>query len=326
MSLVLVIMNYQIMPIKPFICAIILLYSTLAYSEEKNGFVLDQGLIPPQQVFKGGPAKDGIPAIDKPEFIIAADADFLQADDRILGIEINGVAKAYPISILNWHEIVNDSIDESAYTLTYCPLCGTGVAFNRIVNGQALSFGVSGLLYNNDVLLYDRDSESLWSQILGKAVSGKYRGTKLSTLSLSHTTWSYWKRHHSASLVLSRNTGYTRNYDKDPYTGYKNSRSLYFPVLNKAPADYHPKETVLGLTAGESHKAYPFIELNKHDKSRFTDSLNGKIFIVHWNKEEQVGSITDDKGIPIPVIQGYWFAWYAFHPDTLVFTMNKTKE
>lgn len=323
---VLAIMNDRIIQIKPLIYAAILLYSTSAYCEEKNGFVLDQGLIPPQHIFKGGPAKDGIPAIDKPEFINAADADFLRADDRILGIEINGIAKAYAVSILNWHEIVNDSIDDTAYTLTYCPLCGTGMAFNRTVNGQALSFGVSGLLYNSDVLLYDRDSESLWSQILGKAVSGKYRGTKLSMLALSHTTWSDWKRHHPASLVLSRNTGYARNYDKDPYSGYESSRNLYFPVLNKAPARYHPKERVLGLTAGESHKAYPFIELNKHDKSRFTDSFNGRNFIVHWNKDEQAGHITDGEGVRIAIIQAYWFAWYAFHPDTLVFTTSATQQ
>lgn len=297
-----------------------------AYSVEKNGFILDQGLIAPDQIFKGGPAKDGIPAIDKPAFIHADDADFLQADDPVLGIEIGGVAKAYPVSILNWHEIVNDSIAGNAFTITYCPLCGTGMAFNSVVDGQRLSFGVSGLLFNSDVLLYDRASESLWSQISGKAVTGKYKGTKLSMHVLSHTNWSYWKRQHPSSLVLSRNTGYTRNYDKDPYNGYKNSRKLYFPVNNKAPADYHPKERVLGLTTDASHKAYPFIELNKNDKSRFTDTLNGRTFVVHWNKKEQHGYITDGEDIPIPVIQAYWFAWYAFHPDTRVFTSNKTEE
>lgn len=308
-----------------FIFTVVLLYSTCACTEEKNGFVLDQGLIPPQQIFKGGPAKDGIPAIDKPEFINARDAGFLQAGDRILGIEINGIAKAYPVNILNWHEIVNDSIDDSAFTITYCPLCGTGMAFISDVNGQILNFGVSGLLYNSDVLLYDRESESLWSQILGKAVTGKYKGTKLSMLPLNHTTWSDWKRHHPSTRVLSKNTGYSRNYDKDPYKGYESSRNLYFPVLNKAPARYHPKEKVLGLMVGDTYKAYPFIELNKHDKSRFTNSVNGKTFIVHWNRNEQAGYITNDEGTLVPVIQAYWFAWYAFHPSTLVFASSETE-
>ena len=308
--------------IKPLMFTTALLFSISACAEEKNGFVLDQGLIPPQQIFRGGPAKDGIPAIDQPAFISARDADVLKSDDRILGIEINDVARAYPISILNWHEIVNDSIDDTAYTITYCPLCGTGMAFSRSVNGQTLSFGVSGLLYNSDVLLYDRESESLWSQILGKAVTGKHRGTELDMLPLSHTTWSDWKRHHPSTQVLSRNTGYTRKYDKDPYSGYEHSRKLYFPVENKAPVRYHPKERVLGLNAGESYKAYPFVELNKNNVSRFTDTFDGKTYLIHWNKNEQAGYITDVEGIPIPVIQSYWFAWYAFHPDTLVFTMT----
>jgi len=308
--------------IQPFILTTVLLYSISACAEEKNGFVLDQGLIPPQQIFKGGPAKDGIPAIDQPVFISARDADVLQPDDRILGIEINGVARAYPISILNWHEIVNDSIDDTAYTITYCPLCGTGMAFSRSVNGQTLSFGVSGLLYNSDVLLFDRESESLWSQILGKAVTGKYKGTKLGMLPVRHTTWSDWKRHHPSTLVLSTETGYTREYDRNPYSGYEKSHDLYFPVQTKAPASYHPKETVIGLTADGSYKAYPFIELNKNNENRFTDSFNGKTYIIHWNKNEQTGYITDVDGILIPVIQGYWFAWYAFHPDTRVFTMS----
>jgi len=173
--------------IKLFIFTTLLLFSVSACAEEKNGFILDQGLISPEQVFQGGPAKDGIPAIDRPEFINASDAYFLKADDRILGIKIDGIAKAYPISILNWHEIVNDSTGGAAYTITYCPLCGTGVAFNRDVNKRTLSFGVSGLLYNSDVLLYDRESESLWSQILGKAVTGNYKGTNLSMLArISH--------------------------------------------------------------------------------------------------------------------------------------------
>ena len=308
--------------IRLFISTAILLYSTSACTEENNGFVLDGALVPAQQILKGGPNKDGIPSIDNPKFIEADDADFLQKDDRILGIVINGVARAYPVSTLNWHEIVNDSIDGTNFAITYCPLCGTGMAFNSHVNGQTLSFGVSGLLYNNDVLLYDRESQSLWSQILGKAITGKYKGEKLSMLPLSHTTWSDWKRRHSATQVLSRNTGYSRNYDRDPYQGYASSRNLHFPVANNAPVRYHPKEWVLGLAVGETYKAYPFIELNKHNKSSFTDSVNGKTIIVHWNNEEQSGFITDEAGVRVAVIQAYWFAWYAFHSDTLVFSSS----
>jgi len=312
--------------INRWLLAIILLNAGAADGEQKNGFILDHGLIPAEQIFEGGPAKDGIPAIDNPVFIYATDADFLRDTDRILGIEIEGIAKAYPVSILNWHEIVNDSTGENNYTITYCPLCGTGMAFNSIVNGEHLSFGVSGLLYNSDVLLYDRESESLWSQLLAKAVTGKHTGTKLGSLPLMHTTWQDWKRRHPDTLVLSRNTGYTREYDRDPYDGYQNSSSTYFPVVNKAPARYHPKERVLGLTVGNSHKAYAFIELNKHKNSRFADTFNGKTFTVHWNKEEQSGYFTDSNDEIVPTVQSYWFAWYAFHPDTKVFTPGTTKQ
>jgi hypothetical protein len=298
---------------------LILLSSYSANGEKKNGFILDHGLISPQNIYKGGPAKDGIPAIDRPAFIDARNADFLQDSDRILGVELDGVAKAYPIKILNWHEIVNDSIADTAYTITYCPLCGTGMAFDRDINEQTLSFGVSGLLYNSDVLLYDRESESLWSQIMARAVTGKYKGTILRPIALRHTTWSDWKRLHPATLVLSTETGYTRQYKRDPYEGYQDSAGTYFPVMHQAPARYHPKERVLGLALGDTHKAYPFIELNRNNSSRFSDSINGETFIVHWNEKEQSGYLTDEKGEIIPAIQAYWFAWYAFHPDTKIF-------
>jgi len=140
-----------------------------------------------------------------------------------------------------------------------------------------------------------------------------------------HTTWSDWSHRHPSTLVLSTETGYTRNYDRDPYSGYEISRDLHFPVQNKAPASYHPKERVLGLTSGESHKAYAFIELNKNNRSRFSDSFNGKTYFIHWNRSQQAGYITDNQGRLIPVIQGYWFAWYAFHPDTLIFTASTTQ-
>lgn len=290
-----------------------------ANAMEINGFVLDHALIPPAQIFSGGPDKDGIPSIDKPEFIKARDAGFIEDEDRVLGITIDGFSKAYPISILNWHEIVNDSIGDVFFTITYCPLCGSGMAFDSHINGQVLSFGVSGLLYNSDVLLYDRETESLWSQLLSKAVTGKYKGTVLKMLPVRHTTWADWKQFHPSTLVLSENTGYRRSYDRDPYSGYQQSRHLYFPVFNKAPKKYHPKEKVLGLVTKKVYKAYPFVELNKQDKESFVDLVNGKPFTIHWNKKEQSGYISDAEGNIVPIVQSYWFAWYAFHPETKVF-------
>ena len=300
----------------------LLIVSTVALSinaKELNGFELDEALIPASQIFSGGPGKDGIPSIDNPKFVSVRDAIFMDDTDRVLGITINGIAKAYPIKILNWHEIVNDSIEDVFYSITYCPLCGTGMAFDSGINQQILSFGVSGLLYNSDVLLYDRESESLWSQLLSKAVTGKYKGTTLKTLPVRHTTWIDWKRHHPSSKVLSKNTGYWRAYARDPYAGYEESENLYFPVFNAAPKQYHPKEKVLGLAVNGVYKAYPFVELNKTNLPIFTDTVNEKLFSIHWNKKQQSGYLMDENGKMTPIVQSYWFAWYAFHPETAVF-------
>jgi hypothetical protein len=131
----------------------------------ENAFDLRRSLVPADEIHAGGPPRDGIPALTDPKFIPAAQADFLADEDRILGLNLGGEARVYLIAILNWHEIVNDRIGERAVAVTYCPLCGTGIVFDAQVDGRPMEFGVSGLLYNSDVLLYDRSTESLWSQI-----------------------------------------------------------------------------------------------------------------------------------------------------------------
>ncbi|WP_373509099.1 DUF3179 domain-containing (seleno)protein [Thiocapsa sp.] len=143
-----------------------------------NAFDLSGGLAPPDEIHVGGPPRDGIPALTDPAFVPAAQADFLAPDDRILGLTPGGEARAYPIAILNRHEIVNDGIGGRAVAVTYCPLCGTGVAFDALHTGRRVEFGVSGLLYNSDVLLYDRQTESLWSQIAKQAVTGPMKGQR----------------------------------------------------------------------------------------------------------------------------------------------------
>ena len=144
----------------------------------KNGFDITDALIPVKEIRRGGPGKDGIPAIVSPQFARAADARFVKDDDRVLGISIGGVHKAFPVKILNWHEVVNDWTQSERFVMTYCPLCGSGIAF--AVTDQA--FGVSGLLYNSDVLLYDFATQSLWSQIMMQAVAGPLKGSRLRQL------------------------------------------------------------------------------------------------------------------------------------------------
>jgi len=293
-------------------------------AETKNGFELSEALIPETQIFRGGPEKGGIPAIDKPRFVSVRKARHMKNDDRVLGIEIAGIARAYPIKILNWHEIVNDHIGREQFSITYCPLCGTGMAFSARVNQSKLDFGVSGLLYNSDVLLYDRQTESLWSQLMQKAVTGKYRGTKLTSIPLSHTTWVDWKTRHPKTSVLSTRTGAMRNYESNPYKGYAQSAHLFFPVYSKAPERFHPKEKVLGVEINGVFKAYPFIELNKNAQTLFTDTVNNTELSIHWDKQHQSGAIYLG-GKNITTTQAFWFAWFAFHPETKVYKVTASE-
>jgi len=158
------------------------LIRNLSAAEINNGFDLSDPLIPSEEILHGQPPRDGIPAIDHPCFITAKHVKFLKKQDRILGIERNGILKTYPIRILDYHEIVNDQFGKEAIVFTYYPLCGTGMAFKATVSGINLNFGVSGLLYNSDVLLYDRNTRSLWSQIKSQAISGTLKGKRLTQM------------------------------------------------------------------------------------------------------------------------------------------------
>jgi hypothetical protein len=154
---------------------------------------------------------------------------------------------------------------------------------------------------------------------MGQAIAGKHVGVKLTAFPISHTTWRNWVEKHPDTQVLSTNTGYSRDYGRNPYRGYDQSRQLYFGVNQLIPNTYHPKEQVIGLEIDGVYKAYPFIELQEHNQSRFVDSINGVSVTIDWDSENRSVEISDDNGERIAVIQGFWFAWFAFHPDTLVF-------
>ncbi len=297
-----------------FLCLAALANSAAA----KNGFDLQDSLIPVASIKSGGPPKNGIPAIDKPKFLSAQQA-VLKDTDRVLGIASGGQARAYPVNILNWHEIVNDRIGDRAIAVTYCPLCGSGVAFSALVDGKALNFGVSGLLYNSDVLLYDRETESLWSQLKNQAISGEFRGKKLQVIPMEHTTWGDWKQRYPKTRVLSQDTGYRRNYQHDPYAGYQKAYRLYFAVNPPAPEDFHPKEWVLGIEVDGVTKAYPFQALREQNKPKFRDEVNGQPIVISWNKDNESASISSPKGELLPFVRAFWFAWYAFNPKTEIF-------
>lgn len=295
------------------LCGLILLMSLYGFDTSRHSIPIDD-------IYDGGPGKDGIPAILKPKFISAEEADqsLLDKTDRILGVVHKGKAKAYPIKILNWHEIVNDRIGGASRVVTYCPLCGTGMVFDTQVNGRKLTFGVSGLLYQSDMLLYDHQTESLWSQIKSEAVTGSMTGARLKLLSSTHTTWEAWKAKHPDTLVLSSDTGYRRDYDRDPYQGYENSERLMFGV-NASSRKYHPKEKVIGIKLGKNTKAYPFSELSKV-KSPVRDTLGKTPLRIFYDRKSRTAIIRDEKNREIPSVVGFWFAWYTFHPETLIFS------
>lgn len=283
-----------------------------------NGFPLDGASVPADRILRGGPPRDGIPAIDEPVFESADAANWLAGDERVLGVALNGESKAYPIAILNWHEIVNDRLGDQPVVVTFCPLCGTGMVFDSRVEGRALNFGVSGLLFESDVLLYDRETESLWSQIWTEAITGPMKGKRLDMVPVTHTTWAAWQAEHPNTQVLSRNTGYSRNYDRDPYAGYEDSPRTLFPVANRAPGPWHAKEWVLGVSMGQQHKAYPFEELAAHGRERFSDELNGQQYTVIWDGDGRSARV-EIEGEVVPTTTAFWFAWYAFYPETAVF-------
>lgn len=285
--------------------------------QEHNGFDLSDSLIDIDEIHHGGPAKDGIPAIDHPVFVSADNVLYLLPDDRILGLNLRGVAKAYPVKILNYHEIVNDFFTDKAVVITYCPLCGSGIAYSSQINGKNTTFGVSGLLYNSDVLLYDRETNSLWSQLLSRAISGSQKGTALDMLPLTHTSWQDWYERFPNSLVLSNKTGFQRDYNRSPYGNYEKSKSLYFPVKTMN-YDYHPKEYVLGLKIDGKTKVYPFAELAKV-QSPYQDKLGEHRLTVFFDAQNRTGKIMDINKREIPTVTSFWFAWMAFYPQSKVF-------
>ncbi|MGL6260301.1 DUF3179 domain-containing protein [Vibrio sp. WXL210] len=285
-----------------------------------NGFKLNNLTVPADEILSGGPGKDGIPALLEPKFQAGTSANFLSDSDIVLGIHLDGVSKAYPIAILNWHEIVNDRIGDRDFIVSYCPLCGSGMAFQTNDGQQIMTFGVSGLLYNSDVLMYDHQSESLWSQIRGAAVSGERSGQTLVQLPLKLTRWQQWLSDHPDTQVLSTDTGYSRDYQRDPYAGYSDSPFLYFPVAQQAPSTYSTKETVLGFHHDGFSVAFPFSELRANNQAEFTYPLGEQDLKVHWDESNQSAWITDANGQPLASTLLYWFAWYAFYPETKVFS------
>jgi hypothetical protein len=299
---------------------ILSLATATATAKTLNGFKISKPLVSSRLIQGGGPPRDGIPALDAPRFIAADDATNLADTDRVIGLHLDDIAKAYPIRIMNYHEIVNDYFDDRPVAITFCPLCGTGIAFDAVANGIARRFGVSGLLYNSDVLMYDRETESLWSQILGQAVNGPSRGQELKSLPVLHTTWADWRRRHPDSLVLAEPSRFGRDYDVDPYLGYANTKEIWFPVA-KRDQRYPAKSVVIGAVIDGRAYAWPFAELPENQKALTTRTGDIEV-TLDYDAATRAARLTNTNGNEIPSFTAYWFAWIAFHPKTEVWTRD----
>ena len=310
-------------------------------------------VVPLDKIVSGGPPQDGIPSIDNPKFVSLAEADqFLQDADQVVGLDVGGDIRVYPLQILVWHEIVNDIVGGTPVAVTYCPLCFTNQIFNRTVDGRSVEFGTSGKLYNSNLVMYDRTSNSLWSQALGQAIVGKHAGYKLDKLPFDVAFWKEWKQLYPESKVLSRDTGSARPYGADPYGDYYTNDDLFFPVSNKDNR-LGLKEIIVGLENSGQYKAYKLKHIE--DSKVINDMIGNKsiaLFSLHpfmvrvfdstlegleldfqydnSNKiiDIQTGSEWNFDGIAttgamkgkhltrLPFDEGFWFEWIAFHPES----------
>jgi len=282
-----------------------------------NGFEIEEPTVPIDEIRVGTATRDAIPSIDDPDFISASDADFMSSDDKVIGLKINEEVRAYPMKILTWHEIVNDRVEGKPVVISYCPLCRSAYVFSRLIDVEPFNFAVSGLLYNSNVVMYDRDTESLWSQIKGEAINGPKKGTELEVIDATSTTWEDWTKEHPTTRVLSKKTGYDRNYERSPYGDYSENRDLMFPV-GETSERFHPKALIGGIEINGKHKAYPIPVLEKMDKTTFSDRFQEVTLKINFDPLAKEVEITTSEGEKINVSHLYWFAWYAFHPETEV--------
>lgn len=268
------------------------------------------------EIQSGGPPKDGIPAISNPRRVAPDQASFLKKDDRVIGVTVADNARAYPLSILNQHEIVNDSLGDTPIAVTYCPLCDSAVVFDRRTPLGEREFGVSGLLYNSNVLMYDRaDTESLWSQMKCEGVSGPASGRKLTVLPMELTTWEAWRSRYPNTDVISTETGHNRNYNANPYASYFRQPNLMFPVQplsNAMPL----KERILGIWDESTAIAIPASAFGRKS-IQVEQEVNGKKIVLAFDAADQtLRVVSADEGLQW--LNSFWFAWYAFRPQTEV--------
>lgn len=227
-----------------------------------------------------GQSKDGIPAIDNPKFLPVPEVTFLKDREPVVAFEANGEARAYPLQILIWHEIVNDVVGGDPVLITFCPLCNTAIAFDRRVNGAVLEFGVSGFLRNSDLIMFDRDTETWWQQVTGEGIVGQFTGTRLELLPSTIVSWQDFRETFPQGKVLSLTTGYARPYGENPYIGYDDIDSTPFLFSGKADGRLQTMERVVTVEANGETAAYPFSRLERAFVVH--DSVGGQAMVIFF--------------------------------------------
>ena len=312
-------------------------------------------LIPKDEIFDVGIGKDGIPSVDNPQFDDPSYVNPAFDEELVLGIEIDGELKAYPIPILDWHEIVNDELSGEPYSITYCPLTGTGVGWSRRIGNTVTSFGVSGLLYNTNLMPYDRRTNSTWSQQRMECIHGLRIGDRPLILNLIETKFSTWKASFPESRIMTANTGFDRRYSIYPYGDYReNQDRLIFPVdhLDKRLA---AKERVLGIVIDNSAKAYRFNPEHRGIEVLSDVFMGINLVVVRSSELNFIASFFNPDNLEFKAVQdslpaimedqngtkynlaghaldhstpklekptsfmGFWFSWGAFYPGIEIF-------
>ncbi|MBW3589301.1 MAG: DUF3179 domain-containing protein [Actinobacteria bacterium] len=223
--------------------------------QDPSGPDLPEPLVDPSKIIPGGPPPDGIPPIDRPKFNRTSEVEWLKDREPVVALELGGENRAYPTQILTWHEIVNDTVGKVPVTVTYCPLCNSATAFDRRVGERIVDFGTSGKLYNSALVMYDRQTESLWSQFEGKAIAGRLTGTTLEIHPLSTVSWASWRNANPDGWVLSKNTGFDRDYGRNPYVGYDDREKRPFLFEGETDGRMPAMTRVVGIRVEEQSAA-----------------------------------------------------------------------
>ncbi|MFP4511647.1 MAG: DUF3179 domain-containing protein [Acidimicrobiales bacterium] len=268
-------------------------------------------LVPMDEIISGGPPPDGIPPIDEPRFLSVDDVDFLADDEPVLAVEIDGEARAYPVQILMWHEIVNDTVAGVPVAVTYCPLCNSAVAYDRRLDDLVLDFGTSGMLWNSALVMYDRQTETLWSHFTGQGIVGELTGTTLDTFPVATVPWGRWRDANPDALVLSRETGFSRDYGRNPYPGYDDVASQPFLFEGEVDGRFTAMTRIVGIQLDDEALAVPLTQLR--DERVVAHELGGEPLVVFWEPGTasalDSGSIADgddigSTGVFIPTADG----------------------